>query len=318
MVDLLDKKIIVELDRNARQPLSRVAKKLRVSKHVVSYRLGQLQKLGVVNGFYTVVDTSKLGYHNYRLYLRFRNASMERRKEIIGSFVEDPATWWVAGTTYPWDVAVILLAQTVAEADGWLRRLLQKFPPEIAAHSLNRYVRLVHFPKDYLVGQKQMESRRQFILGEGPAVEISGLERQILLALSYDARIGTVQLARKLGSTPAVVRYAIRKLEKQQVILGFRLLVDYEKIGYGYHWIHIDAPGGSRKLAEFVKAFPNTVYLDETLGGYSVEFAVHMKKEDSLHRFMEAMLEKFGAEISDYSYFSVVKNHKVVYMPQLP
>ncbi len=316
MLDLLDKKIIVELDRDARQPLSQLAKKLKTSKNVVSYRLSQLQRRGIVNGFYTVVDTSKLGYHNYRLYLRFRNAAPERRKEIIASLVEDPDTWWVAGTTYPWDIATILLAQTVAEADAKVRGILQRFSAEIADYSLNGYVQLTHFTKDYLTDQRLMEKRQSFVLGEGGVVEVSELERKILIALSYDARIGTVRLAKKLGTTPAIVKYAIKKLIKSKVILGFRILVDYEKIGYDYYWIQIETGGDSRKLADFAKAFPNTVYFDETLGGYSVEFAVHMKKEESIHSFMEMILEEFGGMISDYNYFKVVKNHKVVYMPQ--
>lgn len=316
MLDLLDKKIIAELDRDGRQSFSQLAKKLRTSKNVISYRLNQLQKSGVVSGFYSVVDTSKLGYQNYRLYLKFRNATVARRKEIIDFLSEDLDTWWVASTTYPWDAATILLAKTPAEASAKVRGILQKFSSEISDYSLNSYIRLVHYPKDYLVGQKLMERRHPLVLGEGGAVEISDLERRILIALSYDARIGTVKLAEKLGATPAMVKYAIKKLLKIRVILGFRILVDYEKIGYEYYWIHIRASGDCRRLANFANAFPNTVYFDETLGGSQVEFAIHMKKEDGIQPFIDTLMEEFGTLITDYDYFKVLKNHKVVYMPQ--
>lgn len=318
MLDLLDKKIIVELDRDARQPLSKIARKLKVSKHVVSYRLAQLRKQGVVSGFYAVVDTSRLGYHNYRLYLRFRNCLSQRRAQIIKYLADEPATWWVASTTYPWDAAAILLAQGVEEADSKLRALLSAFSAEIASYSLNRYVRLVHFPKDYLIGSGPLQKRKSFTLGGGGAAEVSPLERKLLLELSYDARAGTVQLAGKLKTTPAIVKHSIRKMLKEGVILGFRVLVDYGKIGYDYYWIHINAPGDGGKLAAFARSLPITVYFDETLGGRSVEFAVHMEKSESIHDFMRAILEKFGEQITDYSYFRVVENHKVIYMPQLP
>jgi DNA-binding Lrp family transcriptional regulator len=318
MLDLLDKKIIVELDNDARQPLSRIARKLKASKHVISYRLSQLRKKGILNGFYAVVDTSRLGYQNYRLYLRFGNASLKRRERIIKSLVDDTATWWVAGTTYPWDAAVIFLAKSVAEANAKLRKTLASSSSEIADYSLQRYVKIVHFPKDYLVGLDPLQKRKSFTFGEGEELPVSPLERKLLLELSYDARAGTVQLAKKLGTTPAVVKYAIRKMASEGTILGFRVLVDYEKIGYDYYWIHVDSPKDDGELAAFARALPSTVYFDETLGGHSVEFAVHMKKGESMHGLMETMLEKFGEAISGYSYFRVVENHKVVYMPQLP
>ena len=38
-IDLLDKKILYELDQNSRQSLSQIAKKTKISQQVISYRL---------------------------------------------------------------------------------------------------------------------------------------------------------------------------------------------------------------------------------------------------------------------------------------
>ena len=43
-LDLKDKKILFELDKNSRIPLSKLAKKIRLSKEVVFHRLNNLIK----------------------------------------------------------------------------------------------------------------------------------------------------------------------------------------------------------------------------------------------------------------------------------
>jgi len=316
MIDNLDKKIILELDKNARQSFSQIAKKIGTSKTVVSYRVNHLRKAGIIRGYYAVIDTMKLGYYNYRIYLRLKNCNLVRKTEIINAFVNDPRTWWVARTTYPWDIAIILLAKSVNEGNQHFMAVLEKFPENIAKYEVNPYIQLTHFTKDYLLESEAVRKRQAFILVGGDAVTISPLDKQILLNLSSNARIGTVELAKMLKTTPMIVKYAIQKMLKSKVILGFRVLLDYEKIGYSYYWIHMNASSESANIIKFVKSIPNTVYLDETFGGTTAEFAVHMKSEDDLQDLLDKLLERFGAIINDYNYFRVVKNEKVIYMPQ--
>jgi DNA-binding Lrp family transcriptional regulator len=317
VLDTLDRKLLVELDTNARRSFTQLAKRLKTSKAVVAYRIAQLRKQGIISGFYTVVDTVRLGYPNYRIYLRFKNADLVRRKEIITAFVNEPSTWWVASTTYPWDLAAILLGESIHEANKKLQLLLDQFGENIAEYRLNPYVHLTHFPRDYILEEKPVAQRHRFVMGNESKIEINAMDRLILQELSVDARIGTVKLAKKLKTTPMVIKYAIKKLLKEKVILGFRVLLDYKKIGYEYYWLHVNVAANAKPLANYVCSLPNTVYFDETLGGSSVEFSVHLKREYDVQQLMNELIEKFGAKITDYNYFRVVKNEKVAYMPEL-
>ncbi|MBI2143762.1 AsnC family transcriptional regulator, partial [Candidatus Woesearchaeota archaeon] len=60
-MDAKDRKILSELDMDARQPLSAIAKKVGLSREVVNYRIRQLERRNIVKGYYTVLDTAKLG-----------------------------------------------------------------------------------------------------------------------------------------------------------------------------------------------------------------------------------------------------------------
>ena len=50
-LDLKDRKILYELDKNSRQSFADIAKKVRLSKEVVQYRVKRLQDEGYINYF---------------------------------------------------------------------------------------------------------------------------------------------------------------------------------------------------------------------------------------------------------------------------
>ena len=50
-LDLKDRKILYELDFNARQTDSEIAKKVKLSREVVNYRISRLQKNGIIRNF---------------------------------------------------------------------------------------------------------------------------------------------------------------------------------------------------------------------------------------------------------------------------
>ncbi|HIH16908.1 MAG TPA: winged helix-turn-helix transcriptional regulator, partial [Candidatus Diapherotrites archaeon] len=70
-MDELDCKILYELDCNCRQSNAAIGKKLRVNKNVVNYRIGKLLENGFIDRFYAVVDSPKLGFQTFRVYLKF-------------------------------------------------------------------------------------------------------------------------------------------------------------------------------------------------------------------------------------------------------
>ena len=68
-VDLKDRKILYELDLDARQSLTQIGKKVGLKKDVVSYRINRLQEEGVIQNYWTAIDTFKLGYNVFRIYI---------------------------------------------------------------------------------------------------------------------------------------------------------------------------------------------------------------------------------------------------------
>lgn len=57
---------------------------------------------------------------------------------------------------------------------------------------------------------------------------------RILELLSENARISKLRIAEELGITEAAVRKRIRRLEEEGVILGYRAVINYRKLGMAY------------------------------------------------------------------------------------
>ena len=82
-LDNFDLRLISELESNARQPLSKIAKRLRTSQQVISYRMKSLEKREIIGGYYSIINISNLDYTIYRTLIRLTNITEEKHKEII-------------------------------------------------------------------------------------------------------------------------------------------------------------------------------------------------------------------------------------------
>ncbi|ENO11770.1 transcriptional regulator [Thermoplasmatales archaeon SCGC AB-539-C06] len=87
-IDLKDRKILYQLDSNSRQSLTQIGKNVGLKKDVVSYRIKRLQDEGVIKNFWTAINTFKLGYNVFRIYINFQYVSSNIKNEIIQHFID--------------------------------------------------------------------------------------------------------------------------------------------------------------------------------------------------------------------------------------
>ena len=63
-LDKFDLKLLAEIENDARQTLSQIAKKLKTSQQVISYRIKSLEKRKIVGGYYTIINITKMNLNN--------------------------------------------------------------------------------------------------------------------------------------------------------------------------------------------------------------------------------------------------------------
>ena len=82
-----NKKILGELVLNSRIPINRLAKKVGLSREVVTYRINQLKEKGIITGFHAVIDEEKLGYLRNTCFALILEARL--RENLIALILTD-------------------------------------------------------------------------------------------------------------------------------------------------------------------------------------------------------------------------------------
>jgi DNA-binding Lrp family transcriptional regulator len=94
-LDLKDRKILYELDLNCRQSNAQIGKKVGLSRKVVEYRIKRMEDEGIITNYFTSIDTYILGYQVFRIYINFKEVSLDVKNEIIDYFVNNKNSWAV-------------------------------------------------------------------------------------------------------------------------------------------------------------------------------------------------------------------------------
>ncbi|MFC1741648.1 Lrp/AsnC family transcriptional regulator [Nanoarchaeota archaeon] len=316
-LDAKDKKILSELDMDARQSISSIAKKVGLSKEVVNYRIKQLEKKEVIRGYYTVLNITKLGLNFCRFFMRFQNVDLTKEKEIVKSAANFPAVCWVVNTKGPWDMAFVMLVNKINE----FKRICDEFSFKYSSHFQSRYVSIAtkihHMKHNYIYGTK--DDHEEVLGGDVPEETIDETDHKILSILSTDARISTLEIARRLGITPNTVKYRIKKLLENGVILCFRAAIGIKELGYQRHKVLMTlqnmTEGKLMQMMEFLKQNPNIIYITEAVGPGDMEFEIDVSDSNELHHNLNNIRAEFGDIIRDYEICLTYSEEQVNYLP---
>jgi DNA-binding Lrp family transcriptional regulator len=301
-LDVKDRKILSELDMDARQPLSTIAKKVRLSREVVSYRIKQLEKKGIIEGFYTAIDTSKLGYLYCRMLFKYRNISPEIERDLLNYCKISDSINWVSLNNGRWDITLVFLAKSLEDIENVYDEINIKFGKYLQDPYMSIAFKIYHFKNNYLYSNKDT---RFEILGEkNKNIEMDKIDEKILDILSDNARLSLLDIAVKLRSTPKLIKQRINKLVKDKVILAFRVKINNRLLGYDHYKVFLNLQNLTKenlnKLITYFRLEPEITYVTKPMGQHSLEFEAMFKSANDLHEFLKRMSFKFSSVVVNY------------------
>jgi len=123
LVDELDLQILNMIKDNARLSIREMAKTLRKSPSVVHRRLKRLERAGVVRGYATLLDYTKLGYGIHALtLLQVEGAYIADVERMLAQEANVRAVYDITGE---YDIAVITVFSSVSELDNFIKKILK-------------------------------------------------------------------------------------------------------------------------------------------------------------------------------------------------
>lgn len=315
-LDLTDRKILYELDLNCKHNNSQIAKKLKISKDIVNYRIKKLEEQGIIEGYRAIIDLSKLGYLTFRVYLKLQDTSKEIETEIINFLKEQKEVWWIGKVVGKINLVFAFWTKSRKIFYGFWIEFLKKFRRYIQAEQISTFIEYIHYRRSYLLDLKK-DATKPEIISSDQEIKHDSKDLEILSILAKNARISLLEISTKLNLTPMAVKYRIKNLEKRSIVQGYRALINFSKLDYEYYKVdmYLEDVSKIKQIEFFCHEHPNIIYLDRTIGAGDIEFDLEVKNLKHFMEIMEQIKEKFKGVIRNFEYFSVLKIYKTLYFP---
>lgn len=230
-LDLVDKRIIFELERNARVTDVKLAKIVRKSKDAVRYRIKKLEEQKIITGYKTWIDFAKVGYATCTFYLNLLNLPIKKEK-LIEEIKNDKKTYWIGVAEGAWNIGVSYFVRSNEEIFSIKHNLLSKYRDIILDVKVTNLVSVSVHEKNFLIGEKTSLTK---FTEKVEHVELDRIDKEILSELYWAGRENIATIAENLKTTIDIVRNRIKNFERDKIIIRYSAVIDYHKIGYEFY-----------------------------------------------------------------------------------
>jgi Lrp/AsnC family leucine-responsive transcriptional regulator len=317
MLDLKDRKLLLHLDKNARQSLSAIARKIGVSQEVAFRRVKKLEQQGIIKRYQAVINN--IGYFSAKLYLRLQDMTAEKEKELHHYLLNNPDIFWFGICQGRWDLNIAYWARDVEHFGQQVDDLLNKFSANIQEREATISRKSTQYNRRWLIENKELpvETVMGVIDNQQRLNEIDTL---LLRWLANNARMTSVELGKRCGlSAPAVV-YRIKQLEKRGILSGYKIALDPHKLEYETCkcFIYLKNITSKRKkqLIEYCKLLPQLINTVQCVGPWDIEFEFEVKNFDQYYTLMHHIQNKFQDIIKNYESVLFKEEPKQSFMPR--
>ena len=118
-------------------------------------------------------------------------------------------------------------------------------------------------------------------------MKIDGIDKIIIKSLVNDARTPILSIARQVGISGAAIHQRLRKLEKSNLIEGYKLVINPKALGYtttAFVGVFLDASNLNSSAIKRLKEIPEIVESHYTTGNYAIFIKIMCKNnEDLMH-----------------------------------
>jgi DNA-binding Lrp family transcriptional regulator len=317
ILDRKDKKLLFLLSRNARLSNSQLARELRIAKNSVRYRIGRLEKEGLLERFTCTVNLGALGLETFVLLLKF-NEDIYASPEILGYFKNHAYSDWVAVLSGDWDILAEFVCKDFQHLKRIVSEITERFGARLACYETIfsfEVLKVEHLPGDLFPEGAYSVKPREF-----HPVTLDTTDRKLLGLLADSGRLTSVELGEKAGIETDTARYRLKRLLKDGVVSSFFASADLRKLGYSEH-LHVlslrdFSPEEAEALKNRIRASPNTTYAFFDVSSAKLVFSCAFKDPAEMDRFLRSIRKEHGAIISGQDYLLISEQVKFNLFPQ--
>lgn len=312
-----DKRLICLLDQNARRPLAEIAKKMRVSKQSVSQRIKKLRTEGIIQSSYAVINTLATGRLWVRIWIKLQTVSPKIEQEIVEFSKKQPMIAWVIPLTGAYDFVLIYWPKTIGDFKTIFDLFLAKFSPYVKEHSFS--IIAIGHDFSHRTWAPDLDSVESIVQETEPQ-KLDAKDQKILGILAQNADYSVPEIGKMTGIDPKTVYYRIKKLEERNMILNYRIKINYEKIGHAWYKFFLtfanNTPAKKARLFTFLRQIPELIYITEPVGMADFEFEVVVGSVNRMQEILLQLRSGFSDMVKDYEMVEIGRPALIRYFPE--
>ncbi len=315
-LDLKDKKILFELDKNSRQALSELGKNVGLSKESVYHRVKNLEKNSIITGYTIVTSLAKLNFMQIKLLIKFQNINRKKKQEIINFFVNYRNTNWVGSCKGAYDFMIGFVVKDLTEFKEIKDEIFSKYSDFIFKEKISIMLETNFYGRKHFINK--LQDIKHYI-GFPEKIKLDNLDLKILKMLSANTRIRVIDIASRLNTTARKIAYKIRNLEKTRIIEKYTVSINHEKLGISFFklFIYLKNVKNKAQILDFLKNQTNCLLCVEALAEWDLEPEFEVYSPEQFYNIMDEIEEKFGDQINRMDVILIDKEYKFNLLPKL-
>ena len=297
-MDLLDRKILYELDRDSRQPYSAIARSLKTSPQVVKYRVENLYRTGVLQYCWPMIEYRKAGYFFGLYFFKLQNMDEASEKELfdyLNSHKHIPII--MRGEGYA-DLIIAICAKGMFHLRDIVAELNNRFSNRFLECDATIPIGFSQFPRSYLANAEIEPKETAFTGGDVREVELSENERKVLSMLNFNARTPLVEMARKAGISEITAKSIVKRLEKEGIIQSYAILPNHVLLGKPRHRVLFKLKNLTEKkektLFTYCQMNPNVVHYLRVLGNWDLVLDIEAERGEEFRKIIQEIKYEFS------------------------
>lgn len=316
MLENIDRKILYSLDEDSAKSLTKISQEVGISPQLVKYHLARLKKDGLILAYWPMLDFRKLGYFNVSYFLKLKNLSGEKEKELMHHLKQgNDFNIVMRGDGY-WDLHFTISAKSIFATVEIFNDFYDLFHDNILNYETAISVGFHQFRREYLADRKISKPNQAmaFTGGDVEKVKLNKKQLAIVESLNKNCRQSYADLAKHLKISRERVISNVAKLKKSGIIQSNALLLDHEKVGFPRYRVLLQMTNFTSKKADeffvFCQQNSNVINLLKLFGNWQALIDVEIESREKLRKLFGEIMQKYGDVVLRIESTNVYKTEK--------
>lgn len=314
-----DRELLAELECDSRQDFVQIAQKLKISKQLVRYRLKKLMDKDILRGFYTIMNFRMLGYTSYRTMIRLSHITERKHTEIISYLTRHPNVQWLVECGDRWDLIANFMAKNITQYHNFLMKLKNSYPEQIQNCDVLTTVEVLVFGRDYLSKKRRALKELTYFGRTSDVVKLEKVDLQVLSLLSTNARMSSIQMAKRIGVSANTVIKKIEGMEARNIIVGYKPFLNLEKTPYSIYKALIKFQNNTEqienKIIDYLKTDARVVAIIRLIGLWDFEIEFEVDSWQAMRALTSQTRDKFTDVIKEFEILPLFREYKYNFFP---